>query len=327
MQAIAEQPHRFVGGRNSWVAQSFLRLRGDLEARGLAVRLSNRTEPGTLCVVHRDDANDFRESAHRSFLVVIRADRAPVAACDFAIAQNSVALGDHERFVPLWPQPGLRVRDPSRGTGIRRMVYQGRIRTAPAWFFDTGFHAALARRGVRFDVRTRHWEDYRDADITIAAREDVRSLLATKPGTKIYNSWHAGVPVLATPEPAYHELIRSPYDWLEVSSARDVIYALDYLRASPAMYTAMVENGRRRARQFSVDAIRNRWLELFDREFIPAFQKSRPRLDARLMWFLAAMTRQKLASRVWRAHAQMQRRRLNVQKLRPVELEGPVTQF
>ncbi len=327
MSAIEAQPHRFVGGRNSWVAQSFLRLRSGLEACGHAVRLSSRTEPGTLCVVHRDDANDFRESAHRSFLVVIRADRAPVAACDFAIAQNSVSLGQHERYVPLWPQPGLRARDPSRGTFIRRMVYQGRTRTAPAWFYDSGFHAALARRSIRFDVRTRHWEDYRDADVTIAARDDVRSLLVTKPGTKIYNSWHAGVPVLATPEPAYHELIRSPYDFLEVNSARDVIYALDYLRASPSMYTAMVENGRKRARQFSVDAIRNRWLELFEQEFIPAFEASRAHLEARRIWFLAAMARQKLASRLWRTRAQMQRRHLNRNNVESFEFAGPVTQF
>ncbi len=277
--------------------------------------------------MHRDDANDFRESADRSFLVVIRADRAPVAACDFAIVQNSVSLDEHERFVPLWPQPGLRARDPSRGTHIRRMVYQGRIPTAPAWFFDPSFHAALDRRGMRFDIRTRHWEDYRDADITIAAREDVRSLLMTKPGTKIYNSWHAGVPVLATPEPAYHELIRSPYDFLEVNGARDVLDTLDYLRDSPSMYTAMVENGRKRARQFSVDAIRTRWLELFDEEFIPAFEKSRAQLASRRLWYLAAMCRQKMASRLWRAHAQSQRRHLNMRKLRPMEFGGPVTQF
>ena len=292
------------------MAQSFLHLRRDLEARGFAVRLSDHAVPGTLCVVHRDDANDFLGGAERSFLVVVRADRAPVAACDFAIAQNNVALRENERFIPLWPQPGLRARDASRGTSVHRMVYQGRISTAPKWFFNPVFHGELARRNISFEVRTRNWEDYGDADIALAAREDVASLLATKPATKIYNSWHAGVPVLAKPEPAYVELIRSPYDFLEVNCADEVIYALDYLRESPVMYAAMVENGRKRARQFSVDAIQARWLELFDRELVPAFERSRAQPGARRLWFLAAMARQKAVSRVWRTRAHLQRQRM-----------------
>jgi hypothetical protein len=308
--AIATDPRRFVGGRNSWVVQSFVRLRRDLEARGHAVCLSDRTIPGTLCVIHRDDANDFAGNAHRSFLVVIRADRAPVTACDFAIAQNGIGLARHERFIPLWPQPGLLPRDPARGARVRRLVYQGRVGSPPAWFFGRAFHVALARRGISFEIRTRHWEDYRTADVAIAAREEVPIILSRKPATKVYNAWHAGVPVLAMPEPAYLELRRSPLDLITVNGPEEVLGALDRLNATPALYREMVENGRRRAREFSVDAIRGRWLELFDREFIPAFEESRGRLEWRRLWFLAAMTRQKVLSRAWRATAFVQRRRL-----------------
>src|SRR5262252_6376481 len=105
--AIDRAPRRFVGGRNSWVAQSFLRLREGLEARGWRVGVGPDFVPGAVSIVHRDDANDFSTGGHASFLVVVRADRAPVTACDFAIVQNRVEVGIHERFMPLWPQPGL----------------------------------------------------------------------------------------------------------------------------------------------------------------------------------------------------------------------------
>ncbi|HEY4998775.1 MAG TPA: hypothetical protein VII36_06515, partial [Usitatibacter sp.] len=63
----------------------------------------------------------------------------------------------------------------------------------------------------------------------------------------------------------------------------------------------MVANGASRSREFNVDAIRARWLALLETEVVPAFERSRPRLAARHPWFLAAMARQKMASRVHRS--------------------------
>ncbi|HEY4997973.1 MAG TPA: hypothetical protein VII36_02465, partial [Usitatibacter sp.] len=123
---IEREPRRFVGGRNSWIAQSFLRLRRAIEARGWGVSAGAGFDPGTISIVHRDDMNRFTSDGHTSYLVVVRADRAPVAACDVAIAQNALHLARNERFVPLWPQPGLVPRDPLRGTRIERIAYQGR---------------------------------------------------------------------------------------------------------------------------------------------------------------------------------------------------------
>jgi hypothetical protein len=305
--AITREPNRFVGGRNSWIAQGYLRLREPLSARRISVHVADRTVPGSLCIVHRDDANGFAGEACRSFLVVIRADRAPVAACDFAIAQNGLNLASCERFVPLWPQPGIRPRRPERASRIRRIVYQGRTGSVPKWFLSRNFLSALASRGLLFEVRDRGWDDYRDADVVIAARQDARIVLESKPATKIYNAWHARVPMLASPEPAYRELRRSRLDFLEVADSGDALAALDRLRDSPALYQAMVANGAERAVEFSVEAIRARWLALFDREIIPAFEAGREALAHRRPWYLSAMLRQKAMSRMWRAGVAAQR--------------------
>jgi hypothetical protein len=44
-----------------------------------------------------------------------------------------------------------------------------------------------------------------------------------------------------------------------------------------------------------------RWLALLDTEVIPAFMRARPGLASRHSWVLAAMARQKIASRVHRS--------------------------
>lgn len=306
---IELQPARFCGGRNSWIAQGYLRLREALRARGLAVRLSARIVPGTMCIAHRDDANRFGRSVGDGLIVVVRADRAPVIACDFAIAQNGLSLGPRERFVPLWPQPGIIARDPARGPAVRRLVYQGRTSSLPGWFSDRSFLEALSRRGCTLDVRNQDWHDYREADVTIAGRESARLVLSTKPGTKVYNGWHAGTPVLAMPEPAYLELRRHPLDFLPVRGPGEVLQALERLARDPALFRAMVENGRRRATEFSVGAIRARWLELFDRELLPAFQHARP-ASLRKAWFVGAMAHQHLVSRAWKFRAYLSSGRL-----------------
>jgi len=305
--AIDREPRRFVGGRNSWIAQTYLRLRMSLVARGWTVGVGSRFVPGAVAIVHRDDANDFAGKRHSSFLVVVRADRAPVTACDLAVAQNRLDLASHERFLPLWPQPGLRARDSTRGTAIRSIAYHGRTGTAPAWFFEPGLRAALAARGVEFRIERTRWEDYREVDVSIAAREETGAILATKPATKVYNGWLARVPVLATAEPAYREIRRSAIDFIEIAAAGDVLRAIDLLRANPRLFEAMVENGVRRGEEFSVEATRRRWLDLVEDEVAPAFERARAGLASRRLWHWRAMAAQKALSRAHRVRTAYER--------------------
>ena len=290
-------PQRFVGGRNSWIAQTYLRLRPLLEARGWHVTTGARFLPGTISVVHRDDANGLHEGAAASFMVVVRADRPPVHACDLAVAQNPLGLAGHERFLPLWPQPGLRPRSRERGGALECLAYQGRTPSAPAWFGDPRFHHELARRNVRFEVRERDWDDYRTVDLALAVREESPRVLATKPATKLYNGWLAGVPVLAAPEPAYMVLKRDPLDFVEVRRPGDILAAIDAFHARPALYEAMVARGHERARAFDVASTRQRWLDFLEQEVAPRFLAARDDLRAHPGRFVRALARQRAGSR------------------------------
>jgi len=304
---IARAPRRFVAGRNSWIAQTYVRLRRLLEASGWTVTIGDSFEPGAIVVVHRDDANDFATCAHASYLVVVRADRAPVAACDLAVVQNRIGNASHERFIPLWPQPGLKPRDASRGATIRRIAYYGRTTSAPAWFSDPAFLRALRHRGIEFDIQESNWEDYRQVDVAIAAREDSGALLSTKPATKVYNAWLAGVPLLAAPEPAYVEVRRGPLDFIEIHDGDEVLAALDRLRGDPALFRAMASHGLERGREFSVEATSQRWIELLEGEVLPEFQRRVGGLAARKLWHLRAMAAQKTLSRMHRARIAYER--------------------
>lgn len=304
---IDAMPERFIGGRNSWTAQCFVRLRPALEARGWKVTTGPRFRPGTISIVHRDDANRFDRDAAGTFLVVVRADRAPVHLCDVAIVQNPLGVRGHERFIPLWPQPGLRARHAGRGTRLECIAYQGRVDRVPEWFDDADFHRALRRRGVRFEVRSRGWSDYSTVDAALAVRDEAARVLATKPATKLYNAWLAGVPVFAAPEPAYRALRRGPLDLFEVLEARDVIDAVDALQADPGLYRAMVRNGRERGAAYDVHATRARWLDLLEGEVVPRFLAVRERLASRLPWFAGAWLRQQAASHGHRWGVALQR--------------------
>jgi hypothetical protein len=63
---------------------------------------------------------------------------------------------------------------------------------------------------------------------------------------------HAGVPMLAMPEPAYLELRRSPLDFIEIRDEQDVVSAVDSLRRNPYLYrrTLLARKPRHRFSRF-----------------------------------------------------------------------------
>ena len=62
-----------------------------------------------------DELHRTRLRAPLSYLIGVRADRPPLLVADRVVRQNTLAEDDaREIGIPLWPQPGIRPRDPSR---------------------------------------------------------------------------------------------------------------------------------------------------------------------------------------------------------------------
>jgi hypothetical protein len=298
---------RFRSGIDVWIVQTYLHVRDALAADGWSVRLSDRFEPGAICVAHWDELHRLRWRAPLAYLVGVRADRPPLLVADWVVRQNTLCADDgREVGIANWPQPGIRVRDPSRGDRVRRIGYFGRLAMAPAFFADPAFLGKLEALGLEFVPSENDWQNYRDIDVVIAFRTAPPSLLRHKPVTKVSNAWLAGVPAIVGPEPAYLQTKRDDLDMFVADDADGVIGALTTLVRHPERYRAMRERARERAVEFDIPAIRERWLAFLRERVGPAFAEWRERGASpwrRYPWYLDALLHQRLAARRFRAAA------------------------
>ncbi|MFA9439057.1 glycosyltransferase [Uliginosibacterium sp. sgz301328] len=275
---IAAGQARFRSGVDVWVVQTYLYVAAALRERGLVVTAGPQVPRDAIIVAHRDDLNRFFGGLHRSFIVGVRADRSPVTVADIEILQNDLEVSAaYQRYIPLWPQPGLLRRDAARAARVQRLAYFGRVDSLPPWMRSDAFLGELAKLEIEFDIRGVAWNDYRDIDVVLAHRIEAPSMLAQKPATKLYNAWLAGVPALLAPEPAYQKLRQSPFDYLEVQGPEDVIAALTRIKNEPGLYAAMRAQCDARAPEFSIERIAQMWLTVLGEavEHYPAWRAGR----------------------------------------------------
>lgn len=264
----------FKRGERMWVLQTYLRL----ARAGWGAVLTDRLPKAGLVLFHVKHRRQVMRQWTRdceAVLVGIRADNHATEIVDFEVLQNNVYTRAGVRFfVPHWPQPGILPRDPRRGAEIRAIAYRGFNNNLDPRFLSAEFQDELRSRNIEWrfdsvefsgratDSKAVAWHDYRDIDLAFAVRPPSRTLHANKPATKLYNSWLGGVPALLGPERAYRELRQSELDYIEVASPRATLAAIDALRSDPARYRAMIENGTRRAVDFTPAAILQRWTQL-----------------------------------------------------------------
>jgi hypothetical protein len=292
---------RFRGGVNNWIVQTYLRVRAPLAAVGMTPTISEEFIPECVNVAHRDCLNRLFTPYFLSFVVGIRADRAPVHWCEIEVVQNELEPETpRTQYLNFWPQPGLIARDPARGCRVERVAYLGRASNAPAWFFDPAWHAALAAMGMVFEIRDDRWFDYSDVDVVLALRNETPTMLRQKPASKLINAWHAGTPALLADEPAYASLLRSSLDYLSIDSPAEALAWLAHLRASPAHYAAMVDNGHQRSVDYSIYTTRAQWMRFLLDRVVPeamAWRAARRGAVEVRLSHLARATRQKLAAK------------------------------
>jgi len=274
-----------------WVVQTCLRL----TRAGEPVRLVDRVPSRGTLVYHAKHEREVLSqlNGHRDLVLVsIRADKRESRHADLEVVQNGRwADAGRRHHIPYWPQPGLMPRDPDRGSRVERVTFKGFDvnlheyffgREWRRWLLDNGFewaHHSMGFEDSERDGVAVEWHDYRDIDAVVAFRPKPEGRLGrrgftSKPATKLYNAWHAGVPAILAPEYAYRELRRSEIDYLEILAPEDARGALLRLRHEPDLYRSMAENGRLRATEFTHDAIVQSWSELLNIT-VPTLKRSR----------------------------------------------------
>ena len=296
---------RFRSGVDVWIIQTYLHVRDALAADGWTVSLSDRFEPGAICVAHWDELHRLRWRAPLAYLIGVRADRPPVLVADKVVRQNTLVPDDAQTVgIPPWPQPGMRRRRVERGDAVRRIGYFGRLAMAPSFFSDPAFRRSLDELGLEFVPSEHDWQDYSDVDVVIAFRTAPMSLLRHKPATKVSNAWLAGVPAIVGPEPAYLQLRRDENDMCVATDAAGVIGELTRLVRDPGHYAAMRARAVERAPEFDVPALRDRWLDFFRGRVAPAFsqwKQSESFPARRYAWYLQTLIAEGIAAKRFRA--------------------------
>jgi hypothetical protein len=251
---------RFIESSDVWVVSTYLHLR----RRGLDVRLVSQVVPNAINVIMNYDLG-VRKFSYNCYVVSCRADTFRPTLCQHAIVQNPHnLLSRTDHLIQHWPQPGLIERDNSRGSNIQSIFFIGHSVNLWSAFRDPSFQHRLQEIGVTFRTGedASKWNDYRECDLALAVRDATATDFFAKPASKLINAWHAKVPALLGPEPAFQALRTTPLDYIEVRSPEDVIRAVIRLKEEPELYRKMVENGILRGQEFTTDRIAARWREI-----------------------------------------------------------------
>ncbi|MEO1144848.1 MAG: glycosyltransferase [Cyanobacteria bacterium J06638_22] len=267
---------RFKSASDAWGPQTYIQLK----RRGLDVHLVPEFVPNAICVTTYEHLT-IKSRPYSSYVVCCRHDRGRPEICEQRIVQNHLNLVDKtDHLLPLWPQPCLEPRNPSRQSRVENLVFKGRTIYLAKPFHTAAFLSDLQDLEIQLKASPedpveayKSWTDYTDADVVIAVRNCTDYDLSIKPPSKLVNAWMAGVPAILGPEPAYQNLRRSELDYFEVRSADEAIAALKRLKEEPGLYQAMVENGLRRAQDFTADSNAERWRNLLAGPITDGYEK------------------------------------------------------
>lgn len=252
---------RMISGIDCWIVQTGLLLR---KYSNYNVEFVNKGVPGKICVYHYNNAL-IKYGVHKSYSVVIRADRPPVNFADITVEQNPAAKeNSYVRYLPHWPQPGIIPRDVSRKSRVEKIAYIGSSQYVPKYVKDKKFSEFLLEKGISFSYMVDgDWFDHRDVDVLIAVRDVPESVLLTKPASKLVNAWIAGVPIILGREPAYKAMRKSDYDYLEANNFEELIDCINALISDKVLYNQILKNAEVRKINYSCENVVKIWISFF----------------------------------------------------------------
>lgn len=133
---------RCLDGTDCWIVRPWYELR----KRGLDATISARPRSDAMNIAsNRLTGRKFRALHPNAFLIIPRADGHVPRLANFAIRQNGVPSGSHEADIKHFGQPGLRPRNPGRGTRVETMHFKGDPLNLSKRFLTDDVIAAVTR--------------------------------------------------------------------------------------------------------------------------------------------------------------------------------------
>lgn len=191
----------FAYGVFSWTLQTYLRL----QATGFPCKLVSSMPEEGIVLTHRDCLPDNLQPGSRLLIVCLQADRKRHPYAQLHIVQNAQAalkksvtpLWDNY-YIPHWFQPGLIPRHPERGDRFENIAFFGKEENLAPELKQPSWNEQLQALGLSWHiVSSDKWNDYSYVDAVLAVRElNIQATYTSKPATKLYNAWQAGVPAI-----------------------------------------------------------------------------------------------------------------------------------
>ncbi|NET33858.1 MAG: hypothetical protein F6K19_17865 [Cyanothece sp. SIO1E1] len=277
-------------GIYAWTLQTYLRLQAD----GFPCHLVSTLPAAGIILAHRNSLqthNPAFKPGAKQLLICLKAESAPYPFAHLHVVQNPLEAHrlKNSYYLPHWPQPGLIPRDGNRGDRFENIAFVGHATNlAPelqhhSWLQqlnDLGLNwqpLTNQNRWDRYQDMEYHWHDYSTIDAVLAVRSfNHRHLILsqnhlTKPATKLYNAWLAGIPAILGCESAYQAERKSNLDYVEVASLESAIAALKQLRDDQAWRQDMVKHGQTRAQAIKPSRITAQWRKFLETVAIPIY--------------------------------------------------------
>lgn len=167
-------------------------------------------------------------------------------------------------YLPLFPQRGLRPRDPRRGSDVRTVVLKAYRNNVPDWLTDDFITRARAL-GLTVRVDTEEpgsvpWSDFSDADVALCSQPlDTLGDEARKPPTKLINAWCAGAIPVVVPMLPYAAIGTESANFLAASPGEDVLRILADLAQDSTLAERLFEGSRLAGHGYHADHLVDSW--------------------------------------------------------------------
>lgn len=252
-----------------WIVRGYICL----QKQGFPCEIVNHIPKEGIVIADPDTlrANIGTPYLGKTMLISTKGDREFIISAHINVVQNLFDVDNKNNslwnpyYIHPWTQPGLIPRNANRGTEVKNIAYIGAKANLTKELYSDYWLNSLKELGCEwYPVFDRSkWNDYSNLDLIIAVRSFDSNPYNNKPASKLINCWCAEVPAILAPESAYLSLQKSELDCLVVNTVDELIVAVKKLKNDSQLYQAMIENGKKRAVEFTEEAITESWMKFF----------------------------------------------------------------
>ena len=252
-----------------WIVRTYLCL----QKAGFPCKILDHIPEKGIVIADRDTLGNRYPYFDKTMLICAKGDREFHPSAYLHIVQNPTEFQNSDNslwnpyYIDPWAQPNLIPRLTQRGSQVENIAFIGTRSNLAKEFLSEHWLNSLRKLECKWHpiFNKNQWNDYTNLDVIVAVRSFNGDTYSYKPASKLINCWRGLVPAILPPESAYTSLRNSELDFLLVNSINNSIEAIRKLKNNPQLYLSMIENGKKRAKEFTEEKITEHWITFFNK--------------------------------------------------------------